>query len=191
LVFENKLWSAQSGTSGQDVTGASSSAGGIGATLTMQEGLTASTAWSLAAIAVPASHPTAIKTDGFSAAQTSNGVLLSWNTTGEMHNLGFNVYRESASEKVKINPSLIAGSALLMRESLEQHGARTYGWMDRAPASGGLYWLEDMDLNGTRTMHNPVSVGSDANPSVSVTRAITMQDLARATSVQTSANPSF
>src|SRR2546430_14342496 len=108
-----------------------------------------------------------------------------------MHNLGFNVYRETASEKVKINPSLIAGSALLMREALEQHGARTYGWMDRVPASGGLYWLEDVDLNGTRTLHGPVSVGSDTNASIAVTRAITMQDLAHATSVQTSVNPSF
>src|SRR5207247_9166417 len=106
LVFETKLWSAQSGTSGQDVTGASSSAGGIGATLTMQEGLTASTAWSLAAIAVPASHPTAIKTDAFSAAQTSSGVVLSWHTSGEMHNLGFNIYRDIAGQKVKLNPSL-------------------------------------------------------------------------------------
>ena len=191
LVFENKLWSAQSGTSGQDVTGASSSAGGIGATLTMQEGLTASTAWSLAAIAVPASQPTAVKTDAFSATQTSNGILLSWNTSGEMHNLGFDVYREIAGQKVKINPSLIAGSALLMRQAQEQHGARTYGWMDRAPASGGLYWLEDVDLNGTRTMHGPVSVGFDTSPSLAVTRAITMQDLAHATSIQTSANPSF
>src|SRR5213076_849367 len=98
---------------------------------------------------------TAIKTDAFSAVQTSNGVLLSWNTSGEMHNLRFNVYREIGGEKVKINPSLIAGSALLMREAHEQHGARTYGWMDRAPAGGGLYWLEDVDLNGTRTLHGP------------------------------------
>jgi hypothetical protein len=191
LVFENQQWSTSSGTTGQDVQGAGSSAGGIGATLTMQEGLSASAAWSLAAIAVPASQPTTVKADAFSATQTSNGVLLSWHTSGEMHNLGFNVYREIAGEKVKINPSLIAGSALLMRESLEQHGAKTYGWTDLAPASGSLYWLEDVDLNGTRTMHGPVSAGSDTNPSIAVSRAITMQDLARATSVQTSANPSF
>jgi hypothetical protein len=191
LVFENQLWSTQSGTSGQDVTGESSSAGGIGATLTMQEGLSSSTAWAIAAIAVPASHPTVAKTDSFSASQTSSGTLLSWHTSGELHNLGFNIYREIGGEKVNVNPSLIAGSALLMREALEQHGARTYGWMDRAPAGGGLYWLEDVDLNGTRTMHGPVSVASGTNPSLAVARAITMQDLAHATSTRAAANPSF
>src|SRR6266496_3219660 len=189
LVFENQQWTAQSGTSGQDVRGASSSAGGIGATLTMQEGLGTSTAWAIAAIAVPASHPTAVKTDAFSAAQPSNCVLLSWHTSGEMHNLGFNVYREIGGEKVKINPSLIAGSALLMREAQEQHGTKTYGWMDRTPISGGLYWLEDVDLNGTRTVHGPAAVGSGADSVPATTRAITLQDLSHATSVSTN-NPS-
>src|SRR5262249_34384508 len=71
-------------------------------------------------------------------------------------NLGFNVYRDVAGQKIKVNSSLIAGSALLMRESVEQHGAKTYGWIDRTPSSSGMYWLEDVDVNGTRTLHGPV-----------------------------------
>lgn len=185
LVFENTQWDAQSGTSGQDVKGHSSSSGGLGATLTMQEGLNASTAWTLAAIAFPASQPTAVKTDSFSATQSSNGTVLSWHTSGEMHNLGFNVYRDVGGQKIKVNQSLIAGSALLMRESAEQHGARTYGWIDRSPSSSALYWLEDVDVNGTRTLHGPVQAELQAAPAAqfssmaSVHTSATLGDFAR------------
>jgi len=122
--------------------------------------------------------PNAVRIGSFSAGSSGSGVLLSWHTAGELHNLGFNVYRESAGEKIRLNPSLIAGSALLMRETLEQHGAKTYGWIDAAPGSGGLYWLEDVDLNGTRTMHGPVSVQSIAPAPQAMVRAATIQDLA-------------
>ncbi len=133
--------------------------------------------------------PNAVRMGGFSAAQTANGVLLSWNTGGELHNLGFNVYRDVAGDKVRLNPSLIAGSSLLMREALEQHGAKTYGWIDHSPNAGGLYWLEDVDLNGTRTMHGPVSTqGIAAAPrGQAMTRAMTIQELAQVSSSQTGA----
>jgi hypothetical protein len=186
LVFENQQWDVDSGTTGQDVKGHSSSAGGIGAALTMQETLGASTAWIIGAVAVPASHPTAVRTEKFSATQSSNGILLSWHTGGEMHNLGFNLYREVGGQKVKVNPSLVAGSVLLMRQSLEQHGAKTYGWMDKSSAQGGLYWLEDVDLNGTRTIHGPVQVESSAAAMPLTTRAMMLQDLSRTNSMQAS-----
>ncbi len=38
-------------------------------------------------------------------------VLLTWKTGGEAHNLGFNVYREQNGNRVRMNPSVIAGSA--------------------------------------------------------------------------------
>lgn len=101
------------------------------------------------------------------AGQDSNGanrVVLTWKTGGEAHNLGFNVYREVSGNRVRLNSSLIAGSALLMRGSLPQHAARTYTWID--PAAGvaeGEYWLEDVDVNGARTMHGPASEQSAAS----------------------------
>ncbi len=128
--------------------------------------------------------PNAVRMNSFSATQTGSGVLLSWKTGGELHNLGFNVYRDAGGEKVRLNPALIAGSALLMREALEQHGAKTYGWIDHSPASNGLYWLEDVDLNGTRTIDGPVSVQSVAAATQAMIRATTIQDLAQASSAQ-------
>jgi len=125
-------------------------------------------------------YPNAVRTGSFVAAQMPSGVLLSWNTVGELHNLGFNVYREIAGEKVRLNPSLISGSALLMREVLEQHGAKTYGWIDRSASAGALYWLEDVDLDGTRTWHGPVSAQNSATLPPAKVRAMTIEDLTQA-----------
>jgi uncharacterized repeat protein (TIGR01451 family) len=135
--------------------------------------------------------PTAVRLNSLAATNAPNGVLITWNTAGEVHNLGFNVYREVAGQKVRINPSLIAGSALLMRDTVEQHGAKTYGWMDSSPASSGLYWLEDLDLNGTRTLHGPVQIEQQGT-TPSASRTITVQTSARITSAgmpQLSASP--
>jgi uncharacterized repeat protein (TIGR01451 family) len=84
--------------------------------------------------------------------------VLFWKTGGEAHNLGFNVYREQNGSRVRMNPSLIAGSALLMSGALPKHSGKTYAWIDSFSASGaGSYWLEDVDVNGTRVLHGPVT----------------------------------
>jgi uncharacterized repeat protein (TIGR01451 family) len=108
--------------------------------------------------------PTRITLMSFSAHSgiDKNGasrVLLTWKTSGEAHNLGFNVYRDLNGNRTRMNPSPVAGSALLMSGALPKHAGRSYAWID--PSSGNMgasYWLEDIDVNGTRTMHGPVSV---------------------------------
>ena len=121
--------------------------------------------------------PTSITLHSFSAhtGNDKNGasrVVLTWKTGGEAHNLGFNVYRDQNGNKVRVNPSVIAGSALLMSGALPKHAGRSYAWIDSsAGVTGASYWLEDIDVNGTRTMHGPVSVsvgipaGSEASAS--------------------------
>jgi uncharacterized repeat protein (TIGR01451 family) len=110
--------------------------------------------------------PTRITLQSFSAhsATDKNGanrIVLTWKTGGEAHNLGFNVYREQSGNRVRMNPSMIAGSALLMSGSLPKHAGRSYAWIDpSAGVTGASYWLEDIDVNGTRTMHGPVSVSA-------------------------------
>jgi uncharacterized repeat protein (TIGR01451 family) len=107
--------------------------------------------------------PTRITLRSFSASYASdkngaNRVVLTWKTGGESHNLGFNVYRELNGNRVRMNPSIVAGSALMMSGALSHHAAKSYTWIDpSAPGSGTAYWLEDIDVNGTRTMHGPVS----------------------------------
>jgi uncharacterized repeat protein (TIGR01451 family) len=102
--------------------------------------------------------------------------VLVWKTGGEAHNLGFNVYREQNGQRVQLNSSLIAGSALLMSNALPKHSGKTYSWIDSTPGAGSSqYWLEDVDTNSMRTLHGPISPalnGSSAEeplPAVSAT----------------------
>ena len=100
----------------------------------------------------------------------ANRVVLFWKTGGEAHNLGFNVYRERNGGRVQLNPSLIAGSALLMSGALPKHAARTYTWIDSSSSAGnGAYWLEDVDVNGTRVLHGPVTAEATSAQSASET----------------------
>jgi uncharacterized repeat protein (TIGR01451 family) len=93
-------------------------------------------------------------------------VLLTWKTGGEANNLGFNVYRELNGNRVRLNASLVAGSALWMSGALPKHSGKSYNWIDPyAGSAGAEYWLEDVDVNGTRTMHGPVLVESTASAS--------------------------
>ncbi|MGA8440430.1 MAG: C25 family cysteine peptidase, partial [Candidatus Sulfotelmatobacter sp.] len=113
----------------------------------------------------------------------ANRIVLLWKTGGEAHNLGFNVYRERSGERVPLNPSLIAGSALLMNGALPKHSGRTYRWIDSSSsAASDSYWLEDVDVNGTRTLHGPISPAASGSPSPDseATSAIMMNQLNQA-----------
>jgi hypothetical protein len=118
-----------------------------------------------------------VKLESFTASANGGEVNLEWKTGGEAHNLGFNVYREENGQRVPLNPSLIAGSALVFHDSLPQHGAKTYHWMDRSPGVGNnLYWLEDVDLDGTRSWNGPVSPQAALAPP-GAERSMMIQDL--------------
>jgi uncharacterized repeat protein (TIGR01451 family) len=96
------------------------------------------------------------------------GVVLEWRTREEIRNLGFNVYREDATGRHRVNPSIIAGAALFIRGGKPQHGAKTYQWIDPVGTAQSSYLLEDVDLNGMRTLHGPINVEASA---VSIPRA--------------------
>lgn len=109
--------------------------------------------------------PTAVQLASFRAyPRQGGGVLLEWKTRSEIRNLGFNVYRLDGSGRQRLNSSIIAGSALLIRGVLPHHAAKTYQWFDPAGTPQSTYGLEDVDLNGTRTTHGPVSVDVSATP---------------------------
>jgi uncharacterized repeat protein (TIGR01451 family) len=113
---------------------------------------------------------TAVDLSSFRAfTRPGGGVLLEWKTREESRNLGFHLYREDGQGRHQVDPSLIAGSALLLRGGQPQHKAKTYQWIDPQGNSLGSYWIEDVDINGTRTMHGPVyaetaSISASANP---------------------------
>jgi uncharacterized repeat protein (TIGR01451 family) len=101
--------------------------------------------------------PTAVLLSSLQAQlEPQGGVLIQWHTKEEIRNLGFHVYRDDSTGHHQVDPSLIAGAALILRGGMPQHAAKTYRWIDPNGTAQSTYWVEDVDLNGTRTMHGPV-----------------------------------
>ena len=103
----------------------------------------------------------------FNASVTDEGVLLRWKTGFEADNLGFNLYRDQNGRRTRVNPQMIAGSALMTGATLR--AGRSYAWLDKSNDGGdGEYWLEEVDLDGQREWHGPVraarSIGEPDGP---------------------------
>jgi len=101
--------------------------------------------------------PTLVKMLTMDGVQNKNGVTLTWQTSYETDNLGFYVWRETADgNRQKLNDHIITGSALFTKRTITS--GRSYRFNDRKPPTGfAQYYIEDVDLNGTRTMHGPVT----------------------------------
>ncbi len=95
---------------------------------------------------------------GASASKRKSGVLIEWRTGFEVANLGFNIYRQEGENRVRVNPDLIAGSALFVGGSTALTAGRSYNWRDLGSRAGANtdYWLEEIDLNGQSIWHGPV-----------------------------------
>ena len=108
-----------------------------------------------------APRPTAVRFQGFAAEpQDAGGVLLTWQTGYEVSNLGFHVYRDG----VRMTPSPIAGSALLAGARTVLTAGQAYRWVDEEGTASSTYTLEDLDLDGTKTVHGPFGAGAGATP---------------------------
>ncbi len=108
--------------------------------------------------------PTAVRMKSSSATRFDSGTFVEWATGFEADNLGFHVYREEDGVRVRVSDGLIAGSGLLMGPGASASASQTYGWWDlkRARDSKATYWLEDVDLNGSRTWHGPIAPADGA-----------------------------
>ncbi|MBN2450899.1 MAG: hypothetical protein JXR77_10950, partial [Lentisphaeria bacterium] len=110
--------------------------------------------------------PTAVEAIGFDAERREDGILVCWRTGWEQDNLGFHVYREQAGRWTRLTERLIAGAALGAGERGGPASGLSYSWTDAGvPAdSTARYWIEDVDLDGTRTLHGPVTPDGDSAP---------------------------
>lgn len=106
--------------------------------------------------AIKLSQPTQVKLAVFFVDYVKNGIALHWETTSEVDHAGFNIYRGTRdnferSRMDKMNNDLISGSS-------------PYQFVDRTAdrRTTYYYWLEDVSINGVRTLHGPVS-GNLAN----------------------------
>jgi Peptidase family C25/SdrD B-like domain/GEVED domain len=101
--------------------------------------------------------PTLVQLRSMNATQNAKNVTVTWQTSMEVDNLGFHVYRSgSDGVKEKLNKHLITGSALVTGRRTDR--PRSYRFIDHKPVTGFVqYWIEDIDLDGTRTMNGPVA----------------------------------
>jgi hypothetical protein len=94
----------------------------------------------------------AVTVSSFSARRTGRVVLVRWRTGTEANELGFNVYRQQGTRRVRVNRRLLPALGAVAGSS--------YSYRDRhAPRHRALrYWLQDVAVDGTRTWHGPVRV---------------------------------
>jgi hypothetical protein len=125
--------------------------------------------------------PTAVRLTGFTATEVDGEIMLKWQTGYEARNLGYYIYREQNGQRTRITPSLVAGSALRLQTHTVMGAGLSYTWYDRSPAMRGLfaaggfrdatYWLEDVDVDGTRTLHGPIAPATELSLMKSDSRA--------------------
>lgn len=125
--------------------------------------LTTSVAWGEVAVPLIAIDPTEVHPTSFTVTQRAvrNQVenVIQLNTGREVHSLGFNLYREQNGQKVKLNSSLLAGTALLAGGKTTLTAGYVHTWSD-APSgasSSARYWVEEVDLNGQRSWYGPAT----------------------------------
>ncbi|MBI5193676.1 MAG: hypothetical protein HZA08_09585 [Nitrospirae bacterium] len=98
---------------------------------------------------------TAVSISGMSAKANSERVVLTWSTSSETDNEGFNILRSESADGqfIQINPSMIpTRGGVGMKAS--------YAFTDNGVDAGKKYYykLQDIDAKGIVTAHNVVSV---------------------------------
>ena len=106
--------------------------------------------------------PTSVYLVSFAAAPQGTAILVTWETSQEIDNLGFNLYRavSEAGPMARLNDELIPTKV----PPGSPFGAE-YEWPDKdglVPGQAYYYWLEDVDLYGRGTLHGPVQATAAA-----------------------------
>ena len=86
-------------------------------------------------------------------------VIVEWTTESEVDMAGFNLYRSDNPDGpyVKVNATLIPGA-------LDPLLGGQYAYTDTNVVAGQTYYykLEDVELDGTTTLHGPIEVVAEA-----------------------------
>ncbi len=92
----------------------------------------------------------------FSGSYQNGAVHLEWETSNEIDNLGFNLYRSNAADgdRIKLNDDLIP---TLVPPGSAFGAFYTYDDVLSLP-DNYYYWLESVDISGNSTLHNPIAV---------------------------------
>ncbi|HKP11299.1 MAG TPA: hypothetical protein VJZ91_04285, partial [Blastocatellia bacterium] len=135
-------------------------------------------------LSISVNAPTAARFDNdpastATATRYSDGASVRWQTGYEVENLGFNVYREDAGRRTRINPQVIAGSAMLIGPTTALAAGRSYAWFDDTATSNSQYWVEAVDLNGQSHWQGPIAVRRAAGKAANRLRSMTLAEVGR------------
>jgi hypothetical protein len=87
----------------------------------------------------------------------NKSIILSWETTSEVDNLGFNLYRATSvnGTKTRINAELIP---TLVNPGNPSGAIYNYTDMSLKNKMTYYYWLEEISISGAKKLTNPLSV---------------------------------
>jgi hypothetical protein len=95
----------------------------------------------------------------FTAISIDSGIILKWRTESEIGNVGFNIYRSEKKDGgfIKINDEMIPGAG-------NSAMPNDYQFTDKTTIKGReyYYYLEDVDVVGTRNKFSIISISQDA-----------------------------
>jgi hypothetical protein len=142
--------------------------------------LTGVTQFSPWALASGGNVPTAVKLTKFKAASYADGVQLDWESGFEVDNLGYHLYREQQGKRTRVTPAVVAGSALTVGPGRKLTAGFSYSWFDKKGTPETAYYLEAIDLNGSRQWTGPIYPygGTNAVNSAKRQRALLLNELA-------------
>src|SRR5882762_6406628 len=128
---------------------------------------------------VPGPGPTAVKLTKFNAASFSDGVQLTWESGFEVNNLGYRLYREQKGKRTRVTPSIVAGSALTVGQGNRLTAGYSYSWFDPQGIPDTSYYLEAIDLDGSRQTTGPIYPygGSRSNVSPKQQHALLLNEV--------------
>lgn len=139
----------------------------------------------LCELAVTQGLLTAVEDLDCAATGYTDGVMLEWKTASEVNNLGFNIYREEAGRRVRVNPEILAGSALRVGPEVPMLAGESYAWWDAgAQTDHPAYYIEDLDLNGASTWHGPYYARQGEGKPPARLRAVTLRERGRQRSTE-------
>lgn len=102
-------------------------------------------------------------------------VLVEWTTESEVDMAGFNLYRSDSPDGpyVKVNTAFIPGAS-------DPLLGGKYAYTDTNVVAGQTYYykLEDVELDGTTTLHGPIEVVAEAGRPSAVVSLVDLWPLA-------------
>ena len=85
-------------------------------------------------------------------------IRVQWETSQEVDNLGFNLYRSGtrSGPKRKLNQEMIPSQV-----PPGSPGGAVYSWLDETAMTGATYyyWLESLDVSGQAALFGPATAG--------------------------------